>query len=51
MQGQAVYITKPMNDKINIKKMNDGVYTLNCVTYKNIEHTLGTFFKRKQQKS
>lgn len=45
MQEQAVYITKPQNRKINIKKIKDGIYTLNCVNYRNIEHTLGTFIK------
>lgn len=46
MQEQAVYITKPQNREINIKKIKDGIYTLNCVNYKNIEHTLGTFIKK-----
>lgn len=50
MQEQAVYITKPQNREINIKKIKDGVYTLNCVNYKNIEHTLGTFIKKGTQK-
>ena len=50
MQEQAVYITKPQNRKINIKKIKDGIYTLNCVNYRNIEHTLGTFFKKGTQK-
>ena len=50
MQEQAVYITKPQNGKINIKKIKDGVYTLNCMNYKNIEHTLGTFIKKSAQK-
>lgn len=50
MQEQAVYITKPQNRKINIKKIEDGIYTLNCVNYRNIEHTLGTFIKKGTQK-
>ena len=50
MQEQAVYITKPQNRKINIKKIKDGIYTLNCVNYSNIEHTLGTFIKKGTQK-
>lgn len=50
MQEQAVHITKPQNGKINIKKIKDGVYTLNCMNYKNIEHTLGTFIKKSAQK-
>lgn len=50
MQEQAVYITKPQNGKINIKKIKDGIYTLNCVNYKNIEHTFGTFIKKGAQK-
>lgn len=50
MQEQAVYITKPQNRKINIKKIKDGIYTLNCVNYRNIEHTLGTFIKKEAQK-
>lgn len=50
MQEQVVHITKPQNGKINIKKIKDGVYTLNCVNYKNIEHTLGTFIKKSAQK-
>ena len=50
MQEQAVYITKPQNRKINIKKIKDGIYTLNCVNYRNIEHTLGTFIKNETQK-
>lgn len=50
MQEQAVYITKPQNWKINIKKIKDGIYTLNCVNYRNIEHTLGTFIKKGTQK-
>lgn len=50
MQEQAVYITKPQNLKINIKKIKDGIYTLNCVNYRNIEHTLGTFIKKGTQK-
>lgn len=50
MQEQAVYITKPQNRKINIKKIKDGIYTLNCVNYRNIEHTLGTFTKKGAQK-
>lgn len=50
MQEQAVYITKPQNRKINIKKIKDGIYTLNCVNYRNIEHTLGTFIKNGAQK-
>lgn len=50
MQEQAVYITKPQNRKINIKKIKDGIYTLNCVNYRNIEHTLGTFIKNGTQK-
>ncbi len=50
MQEQAVYITKPQNRKINIKKIKDGIYTLNCVNYRNIEHTLGTFIKNGSQK-
>lgn len=50
MQEQAVYITKPQNRKINIKKIKDGIYTLNCVNYRNIEHTLGTFIKKGAQK-
>lgn len=50
MQEQAVYITKPQNRKINIKKIKDGIYTLNCVNYRNIEHTLGTFIKEGAQK-
>lgn len=51
MQEQAVYITKPQNLEINIKKIKDGIYTLNCVNYKNIEHTLGTFIKKGTQKN
>lgn len=50
MQEQAVYITKPQNREINIKKIKDGIYTLNCVNYRNIEHTLGTFIKKGAQK-
>ena len=50
MQEQAVYITKPQNRKINIKKIKDGIYTLNCVNYRNIEHTLGTLIKKGTQK-
>lgn len=50
MQEQAVYITKPQNLEINIKKIKDGIYTLNCVNYRNIEHTLGTFIKKGTQK-
>lgn len=50
MQEQAVYITKPQNLEINIKKIKDGIYTLNYVNYKNIEHTLGTFIKKGTQK-
>lgn len=50
MQEQAVYITKPQNRKINIKKIKDGIYTLNCVNHRNIEHTLGTFIKKGTQK-
>lgn len=50
MQEQAVYITKPQNREINIKKIKDGIYTLNCVNYRNIEHTLGTFIKKMAQK-
>lgn len=50
MQEQAVYITKPQNREINIKKIKDSIYTLNCVNYKNIEHTLGTFIKKGTQK-
>lgn len=50
MQEQAVYITKPQNREINIKKIKDGIYTLNSVNYKNIEHTLGTFIKKGTQK-
>lgn len=50
MQEQAVYITKPQNRKINIKKIKEGIYTLNCVNYRNIEHTLGTFIKNGAQK-
>lgn len=50
MQEQAVYITKPQNLEINIKKIKDGIYTLNCVNYKNIEHTFGTFIKKGTQK-
>lgn len=50
MQEQAVYITKPQNREINIKKIKDGIYTLNCMNYKNIEHTLGTFIKKGTQK-
>ena len=50
MQEQTVYITKPQNREINIKKIKDGIYTLNCVNYKNIEHTLGTFIKKGTQK-
>lgn len=50
MQEQAVNITKPQNWKINIKKIKDGIYTLNCVNYRNIEHTLGTFIKKGAQK-
>lgn len=50
MQEQAVYITKPQNRKINIKKIKDGIYTLNCMNYRNIEHTLGTFIKKGAQK-
>ena len=50
MQEQAVYITKPQNREINIKKIKDGIYTLNCVNYKNIEYTLGTFIKKGTQK-
>lgn len=50
MQEQALYITKPQNREINIKKIKDGIYTLNCVNYRNIEHTLGTFIKKETQK-
>ena len=50
MQEQAVYITKPQNREINIKKIKDGIYILNCVNYRNIEHTLGTFIKKGTQK-
>lgn len=50
MQEQAVYITKPQNRKINIKKIKDGIYTLNYVNYRNIEHTFGTFIKKGAQK-
>lgn len=50
MQEQAVYITKPQNREINIKKIKDGIYTLNYVNYRNIEHTLGTFIKKGAQK-
>lgn len=51
MQEQAVYITKPQNREINIKKIKDGIYTLNCVNYRNIEHTLGTFIKKGTKKN
>lgn len=51
MQEQAVYITKPQNREINIKKIKDGIYTLNCMNYRNIEHTLGTFIKKGAQKN
>ncbi len=51
MQEQAVYITKPQNREINIKKIKDGIYTLNCMNYRNIEHTLGTFIKKGTQKN
>ena len=51
MQEQAVYITKPQNREINIKKIKHGIYTLNCVNYRNIEHTLGTFIKKGTQKN
>lgn len=51
MQEQTVYITKPQNREINIKKIKDGIYTLNCVNYRNIEHTLGTFIKKGTQKN
>lgn len=50
MQEQAVYITKPQNREINIKKIKDGIYTLNCMNNRNIEHTLGTFIKKGAQK-
>lgn len=50
MQDQAVYITKPQNREFNIKKIKDGIYTLNCMNYRNIEHTLGTFIKKGAQK-
>ena len=50
MQEQAVYITKPQNLEINIQKIKDGIYTLNCMNYNNIEHTLGTFIKKGTQK-
>ena len=50
MQEQAVYITKPQNLEINIKKIKNGIYTLNCMNYRNIEHTLGTFIKKGTQK-
>ena len=50
MQEQTVYITKPQNREINIKKIKDGIYTLNCVNYRNIGHTLGTFIKKGTQK-
>ena len=50
MQEQAVYITKPQNREINIKKIKDGIYTLNCVNHRNIEQTLGTFIKKGTQK-
>lgn len=50
MQEQAVHITKPQNREINIKKIKDGIYTLNCVNYRNIEHTLGSFIKKGTQK-
>ena len=50
MQEQAVHITKPQNREINIKKIKDGIYTLNCMNYRNIEHTLGTFIKKGTQK-
>lgn len=50
MQEQAVYITKPQNREINIKKIKDGIYTLNYMNYRNIEHTLGTFIKKGAQK-
>lgn len=50
MQEQTVYITKPQNREINIKKIKDGIYTLNCVNYRNIEHALGTFIKKGTQK-
>ena len=50
MQEQTVYITKPQNREINIKKIKDGIYTLNCVNYRNIEHTLGSFIKKGTQK-
>ena len=50
MQEQAVYIPKPQNLEINIKKIKNGIYTLNCVNYRNIEHTLGTFIKKGTQK-
>ena len=50
MQEQAVYITKPQNREINIKKIKDGIYTLNYMNYRNIEHTLGTFIKKGTQK-
>ena len=50
MQEQTVYITKPQNREINIKKIKDGIYTLNYMNYRNIEHTLGTFIKKGTQK-
>lgn len=46
LQNQPIYITRPKNMKISIKNIKDGVYTLNCVTHKNIEHTIGTIFKK-----
>ncbi len=48
LQKQTVDITRYTKDGISTKKLRNGVYILKCVSNKNIEHTIGYFFIKRQ---
>lgn len=49
-QGQTVYITDNKKDRIGTRRIGIGIFTVKSVTSKGIEHTLGYFKKRTEQK-
>ena len=48
--GQTVYITDNKKDRIGTRRIGIGIFTVKSVTSKGIEHTLGYFKKRTEQK-
>ena len=51
LQGVVVLHTKAIDNYLVVKQLKDGTYRIKCIQKKNIQHTIGTFIKRKMKKN